>query len=53
MKVDVKEAILLRFRYDYAYALKLAEQAGKSTQSDLVRLLGVLAERKAQHINLS
>ena len=51
MKVDVKEAILFAIsRYDYAYALKLAEQAGKSTQSDLVRLLGALAERRELNI---
>ena len=51
MKVDVKEAILFAIsRYDYAYALKLAEQAGKSTQSDLVRLLRALAERRELNI---
>ena len=51
MKVDAKEAILFAIsRYDYAYALKLAERAGKSTQSDLVRLLGALAERRELNI---
>ena len=51
MKVDAKEAILFAIsRYDYAYALKLAERTGKSTQSDLVRLLGALAERRELNI---
>ena len=51
MKVDVKEAILFAIsRYDYAYALKLAERAGKSTQSDLLRLLRALAERRELNI---
>lgn len=51
MKVDAKEAILFAIsRYDYAYAFKLAERAGKSTQSDLVRLLGALAERRELNI---
>ncbi len=51
MKVDVKEAILFAIsRYDYAYAHKLAERAGSSVQSDLVRLLGALAERRELNI---
>ncbi|ABV11169.1 hypothetical protein [Streptococcus gordonii] len=51
MKVDAKEAILFAIsRYDYAYALKLAERAGKSTQSDLFRLLRALAERRELNI---
>ncbi|MCY7147231.1 hypothetical protein MK511_03030 [Streptococcus gordonii] len=52
MKVDAKEAILFAIsRYDYAYALKLTERAGKSSQSDLVRLLGALAERRELNIH--
>ena len=51
MKVDAKEAILFAIsRYDYAYALKLAERAGKSTHSDLFRLLRALAERRELNI---
>ena len=51
MKVDAKEAILFAIsRYDYAYALKLAERAGKSTHSDLLRLLRALAERRELNI---
>ena len=51
MKVDVKEAILFAIsRYDYAYAHKLAERAGSSVQSDLVCLLGALAERRELNI---
>lgn len=51
MKVDAKEAILFAIsRYDYAYALKLAERTGKSTQSDLVLLLEALAERRELNI---
>ena len=51
MKVDVKEAILFAIsRYDYAYAHKLAERAGSGVQSDLVRLLGALAERRELNI---
>jgi len=51
MKVDVKEAILFAIsRYDYAYAYKLAERAGSSVQSDLVRFLEALAERRELNI---
>ncbi len=51
MKLDVKEAILFAIsRYDYAYAHKLAERAGSGVQSDLVRLLGALAERRELNI---
>lgn len=51
MKVDAKEAILFAIsRYDYAYALKLAERARKSTHSDLLRLLRALAERRELNI---
>ncbi len=51
MKVDAKEALIsLRFPMTMLYALKLAERAGKSTQSDLVRLLGALAERRELNI---
>ena len=51
MKVDVKEAILFAIsRYDYAYAHKLAERAGSFAQSDLVRFLEALAERRELNI---
>ncbi|MBP2621091.1 hypothetical protein ACVRXQ_00105 [Streptococcus panodentis] len=52
MKLDIKEAI--RFaasRYDYAYACQLAEQGGSSVQSELVRLLAALAERRELNIH--
>ena len=46
-----KKAILFVIsRYDYAYAHKLAERAGSFAQSDLVRFLEALAERRELNI---